>query len=135
MWPKGRFSCIAGFLEPSESIEETAYREVLEEAGVPVGRITYHSSQPWPFPSQLMVGCHAQAMTEDVRPIDSELEEVKWFTKEEIRVALANHDLSQLSETSLSSHPQLTDLTLAPAQSLAHQLIKSWVDGQAGVFS
>ena len=73
------FSALAGFMDQGESIEEAVRREVAEEAGVQVGAVRYHSSQPWPFPSSLMIGCHADALTTDLRPDDIEMKEVRWF--------------------------------------------------------
>lgn len=82
-WPPLRYSCIAGFLETGESLEEAASREVLEEAGVSVKDIKYHSSQPWPFPSQLMLGCHATATTTEINTStrDKELEGIFYLPK------------------------------------------------------
>ena len=89
MWPKGRFSALAGFMEPGESIEETVAREVFEEAGVRVRGVTYVASQPWPFPSQLMIGCHAHADSADLTIDANEIEEARWFTRDEVAEAMA----------------------------------------------
>ena len=75
------FSALAGFMDQGESIEEAVRREVLEEAGIRVGAVRYHSSQPWPFPSSLMIGCHADALTTDLRPDDVEMLSVQWFER------------------------------------------------------
>jgi NAD+ diphosphatase len=83
-WPAGVYSTIAGFVEAGESLEDAVRREVAEETGVRVGRIAYHSSQPWPFPSSLMIGFTGEADTEEIRLTDSELEDARWFTREEI---------------------------------------------------
>ncbi len=83
-WPAGRYSTIAGFVEPGESLEDAVAREVLEETGVAVHESTYHSSQPWPFPSSLMIGFTATASAEAVAKPDEELEDVRWFTREDI---------------------------------------------------
>jgi NAD+ diphosphatase len=83
-WPEGRFSTIAGFVEPGESLEDAVRREVYEETNVRVGSIAYHSSQPWPFPSSLMLGFVAEAMTTDIELLDGELEEARWFTRDEL---------------------------------------------------
>ena len=80
-WPAGRYSTIAGFVEPGESLEDAVAREVLEETGVDGARIEYHSSQPWPFPSSLMIGFTARAAAESVPRADEELEDVRWFTR------------------------------------------------------
>jgi NAD+ diphosphatase len=83
-WPPNTYSTIAGFVEPGESLEDAVRREVAEETGVRVGRATYHSSQPWPFPSSIMLGFTAEAVTEEIELTDSELEDARWFTREEI---------------------------------------------------
>jgi NAD+ diphosphatase len=83
-WPKGRFSTIAGFVEPGESLEDAVAREVLEETGVKVRSVDYHSSQPWPFPSSIMVGFLAEAATDPEIRVTGELDEARWFTREEV---------------------------------------------------
>ena len=75
----GTYSALAGFMDQGESIEEAVRREVKEEAGIEVGQVRYHSSQPWPFPSSLMIGCHARALTTDIRIDDEEMTDVRWF--------------------------------------------------------
>jgi NAD+ diphosphatase len=80
-WPVGRYSTIAGFVEPGESLEDAVAREVLEETGIEVEDIKYHSSQPWPFPSSLMLGFTAHAVTTDIQLRDHELEDARWFTR------------------------------------------------------
>ena len=84
-WPEGRYSTIAGFVEPGESLEDSVRREVYEETNVHVGRVRYHSSQPWPFPSSLMLGFFAEATSSDVVLNDRELEDAQWFTRKELR--------------------------------------------------
>lgn len=88
-WPKGMYSCLAGFIEPGESLEEAVRREVWEESGIQVGRVQYHSSQPWPFPSNLMIGTIGQALPGSKIDLgnDPELEDARWFSREEIRDA------------------------------------------------
>jgi NAD+ diphosphatase len=83
-WPAGQYSTLAGFVEPGESLEDAVAREVREEAGVAVGEIEYHSSQPWPFPSSLMLGFTAVAASEGIRVDGMELEDARWFTREEL---------------------------------------------------
>lgn len=84
-WPAGRYSTIAGFVEPGESLEDAVRREVFEETNVRVSRIRYHSSQPWPFPSSLMLGFVAEAASTDILLNDAELEDARWFSREELR--------------------------------------------------
>ena len=84
-WPEGRYSTIAGFVEPGESLEDAVCREVLEETNVAVGDVRYHSSQPWPFPSSLMLGFTAHAESSEIELNDGELEDAQWFTRKELR--------------------------------------------------
>ena len=84
----GMYSALAGFLEPGETIEAAVRREVMEEAGVSVGRVTYMASQPWPFPATLMIGCLAEALTEEVIVDYTELEDARWFTRAEVQEML-----------------------------------------------
>lgn len=88
-WPEGRFSALAGFVEPGESIEEAVAREVLEESGVRVRDVSYVASQPWPFPSQLMIGCHAWADDDAVTMDTTEMAEIAWFTRAEVEAVFA----------------------------------------------
>jgi NAD+ diphosphatase len=109
-WPAGRYSTIAGFVEPGESLEDAVAREVLEETGVEVDRIDYHSSQPWPFPSSLMLGFTAHALTKDVHLRDHELEDARWFTRADI----------------VKGEP-----LLPPPLSISFRLIEHWFDAAA----
>ena len=84
-WPEGRYSTIAGFVEPGESLEDAVRRETYEETNIHVGKVTYHSSQPWPFPSSLMLGFMAEAESSDIVLNDAELEDAQWFTRKELR--------------------------------------------------
>lgn len=108
-WPKGRYSVIAGFVEPSESVEDAVKREVYEESGVHVDRIYYHSSQPWPFPSSLMLGYMAEATTTEIDLVDEELEHAHWFS---------HADIARMVEED--------ELRLPPPVSISHNLIKTW---------
>src|SRR6185369_10366272 len=84
-WPAGMFSALAGFLEPGESIEEACARELREEAGLRATAVRYHSAQPWPYPSSLMIGLIAEVEDDQARPDYTELSEVRWFTRPEAR--------------------------------------------------
>ncbi len=88
-YPPGRYSALAGFLEPGESIEAAVARELHEEAGIKVADVSYTASQPWPFPSSLMIGCHARALGSDLVIDTTELDDARWFTRSEIEAALA----------------------------------------------
>ena len=83
-WREGMYSTLAGFVEPGESLEQAVAREVREESGIDVVDVTYHSSQPWPFPSSLMLGFRARAITREIRRADDELEDVQWFTRDQV---------------------------------------------------
>ena len=84
-WPEGRYSTIAGFAEPGESLEDAVRREVYEETNIRVGEVRYHSSQPWPFPSSLMIGFLAYATSSEIALNDAELEDARWFTRDDLR--------------------------------------------------
>jgi len=87
-YPPGRYSALAGFLEPGESIEAAVARELHEEAGIRVTDVAYVASQPWPFPSSLMIGCHARAVGDELAIDRTELDDARWFTREEVAAAL-----------------------------------------------
>lgn len=87
-FPEGMYSCLAGFVEPGETLENAVRRETEEEAGVRIGRVAYHASQPWPFPHTLMIGCYCEALTQSI-VIDDELEDARWFSRAEIGAMLA----------------------------------------------
>ncbi len=112
----GWYSALAGFMDQGESIEEAVRREVGEEAGIEVGAVRYHSSQPWPFPSSLMIGCHADALTTAINRDDEEMADVRWFDRETVRLALAGQ------------HPELR---VPGPIAIAHHLIKAWALGDA----
>ena len=112
-WPEGRFSALAGFVEPGESIEEAVAREVLEESGVRVRDVTYVASQPWPFPSQLMIGCHSYADDDALTIDETEMAEVRWFTRNEVEAALAGD----------ADAPFLAP----PPHAIAHHLLRWWI--------
>ena len=112
---KGFYSCLAGFIDQGESIEEAVKREVKEESGLLVDDIVYHSSQPWPFPSSLIIGCHARAITEEIIFDKEEMSDVKWFSKTEVELAI---------------NEQSSKINVPGSVAIAHHLIKSWVNGE-----
>ncbi|ORX57493.1 hypothetical protein DM01DRAFT_1319423 [Hesseltinella vesiculosa] len=114
-WPKRMFSCIAGFVEAGESIEEAVRREALEEAGIVVTHVAYHSTQPWPFPNSLMIGCIATAATTEVRLEDKELESARWFSRSDVIAAIKGNGV----------------FTLPGKYAVAYQLIRSWAIDKA----
>ena len=118
MWPKGRFSALAGFMEPGESVEETVAREVFEEAGVRVRDVSYVASQPWPFPSQLMIGCHAHADSADLIIDANEIEEARWFTRAEIAETMAAGARGEDGAAFIAP----------PPHAVAHHLLKWWLE-------
>lgn len=103
-WPKGRYSSIAGFVEPGESLETAVSREVWEETGITIRALHYHSSQPWPFPQSLMIGFTAEAASETVTLNDAELEDARWFTRQSLRQGLEDGRLGLPSPYSISFH-------------------------------
>ena len=115
-----RYSCLAGYMEPGESIEEAVRREVLEESGVRVGRVRYLASQPWPFPSTLMIGLLAEAISEEIRIDPEELAEARWFERNEVRAMV---------ERSRSDDPIPGVATLPPPLAIGHQLARRWALG------
>ena len=128
-YPKDWFSTLAGFLEPGESIEEAVRREVWEEAGVKVGRVVIHSSQPWPYPSSLMIGAIAQAAPggEKIVLKDKELESAKWFGMDEVKRALIM-TTGTLDGKAPEGYKE-GDLRLPPQQAIANRLINAVAEG------
>lgn len=126
MFPKGMYSCLAGFMEPGESIEDAVRREVKEESGIAVGRVQYHSSQPWPMPSQIMIGCHAWATSTKITIDQQELEEAKWFSRQEVFEAVTQGHKGFTERGG-------TGLFVPPRQAIAHQLIKAWATTSANL--
>ncbi|WP_049576999.1 NAD(+) diphosphatase [Streptomyces sp. SBT349] len=102
-WPKGRFSTLAGFVEPGESIEQAVIREVAEEAGIVVDEVEYIASQPWPFPSSLMLGFVAHAAWSEPRVDGEEIEEARWFSREDLRAAMESGEVLAPSGVSIAA--------------------------------
>lgn len=112
-WPPGMFSALAGFLEPGESIEEACARELAEEAGLRTRQVRYHSTQPWPYPSSLMIGLIAEVEDDEGTPDQTELSEVRWFTRAEAKLLIKG---------------EIEGTFCPPPLAIAHQLIKAWAD-------
>lgn len=108
------YSALAGFIDQGESIEEAVAREIMEEAGIQVANVRYHSSQPWPFPFSLMIGCHADAATTEIAMDDEEMSDVQWFDRSEVLLALEGKN---------------ENLTVPAPIAIAHHLIKAWANG------
>jgi NAD+ diphosphatase len=111
-WPAGRFSTVAGFVEPGETLEEAVAREVKEETGIVCDEVTYHSSQPWPFPSSIMLGFHATASTDEITVDTTELDDARWFTRAEMVDGLLSGGF-----------------LLPRSLSISFRLIEDWFDG------
>ena len=114
-WPEGRFSALAGFVEPGETIEEAVAREVFEESGVCVRDVEYVASQPWPFPSQLMIACHSYADDDKLVIDDTEMAEINWYTRDEVASALKGEG----------------PFVAPPPHAIAHNLMKWWLEKAA----
>lgn len=112
------YSALAGFVDQGESLEEAVRREVWEEAGLRVGHVQYHSSQPWPFPSSLMIGCHGIAASHEINIDQNEMADVAWFSREEALSAV---------------HGNNPDLSVPGAMAIAHHLIRTWATGEVTV--
>jgi NAD+ diphosphatase len=115
LFPAGMFSALAGFVEPGETIEEAVRRELMEEASVKVDEVTYYATQPWPFPSSLMIGCFAKAISREVKPDENEIAEVRWVER-----AVARE---------LIEGKQVDGLRVPPPLAIAHHLIRTWALG------
>lgn len=111
-WPENLFSALAGFMEPGETIEEAVARETMEEAGIAINSVQYHSTQPWPFPSSLMIGCLAEAENNKITVDEKELAEARWFSVADIKDAFNG----------------TAEFDIPPSLAIAHHLIKAFVE-------
>lgn len=109
----GMYSCLAGFIEPGETIERAVRREILEESGIRIGRVVYHASQPWPFPYSLMIGCFGEALSHEIDRDRAELEDCRWFTRAEVREIIAGRG---------------NGVVVPPAGAIASHLIRAWAE-------
>jgi len=118
-WPKGMYSCLAGFVEPGETIEEAVRREIREEAGIACGEVAYLASQPWPFPSSLMIGCFVRAQTREIVVDGDELEDARWFARDDVMAMFDRR------------HPE--GLSAPMPMAIAHHILRVWAEGEGGV--
>lgn len=117
-FPERSYSALAGFIEPGESIEEAVSREISEEAGVTVSDVTYVASQPWPFPSQLMIGCHGIANSRELTIDYTEIEDARWFSRPEVEEAIARGREAE-------------SFVPPPPQAIAYTLLQWWLEERA----
>jgi len=115
-FPPGMYSCLAGFIEPGETVEDAVRRETFEEAGIRLGRVAYHASQPWPFPYSLMIGCFGEALSEEIVADKTELEDVRWFSRAEVAEILEGRS------------PE--GIKTPPRAAIANLLIRTWVESR-----
>jgi NAD+ diphosphatase len=118
--PGNRFSCLAGYMEPGETLEECVRREVHEESGIRVGRVKYLACQPWPFPSTLMIGCLCEGLSEDIAVDPEELAEARWFSRGELRAMV---------ERAATGPDGPTQVSVPGPVAIAHQIIRRWSFG------
>lgn len=114
-FPEGWYSTLAGFVEPGETMEDAMRRETFEESGIKVGRVSYHASQPWPFPHSLMLGLYGEAISDDINMDATELEDCRWFTREDVKLMLREE------------HPD--GFICPPNRAISSALIMHWANG------
>ncbi len=119
-FPEGVYSSLAGFVEAGETIETAVRRETFEESNIQVGEVRYHATQPWPFPHTLMIGCYGEALDSEITKDDGELEDCRWFSREELRLIIAGE--GPMNE---DGSPQIM---IPPKLAIAHCLIADWVE-------
>ena len=115
-FPGNFYSALAGFMEPGETIEEAVRRELMEEVNLRVGKVRYHATQPWPFPSSLMIGCLAEAENRDFKPDGEEISDARWLDRETAKKLIAGE--------------RQADISVPPAVAIAHHLIKAFAEGE-----
>ncbi|KXN72731.1 hypothetical protein CONCODRAFT_4466 [Conidiobolus coronatus NRRL 28638] len=132
----GMYSCLAGFIEPGESLEEAVQREAFEESGIKVKDVFYSTSQPWPFPNNLMLGCYATAINKNIKIDEKELSDANWFTKAQIQECLKTNsenwkNIGKLMKTAdgSSQMPEF-DLLIPDKYAIAHNLISNWANSK-----
>lgn len=129
-YPKGMYSCIAGFLDAGEALEDCVKREVAEEVGLEIQSVSYKSSQHWPFPAgSVMIGCHAQVMGDSPTPdpCKEELEDARWFSRGEVEEAVTRIDSNPRLRVGRNNNPE--EVFIAPRGAVAYSLITSWLRG------
>lgn len=121
-FPAGLYSCLAGFMEHGEGVEDSVRREVEEESGVEVGVVRFFGSQPWPFPYSLMLGCVAQAVTDHITVDEKEIQDAKWFTREQVREMVGRGERREAG------------LSVPPSMAIAGQMIAAFAEGDPITF-
>ena len=116
----GMYSALAGFVEPGETIESAVRRETFEESGIRVGKVTYHATQPWPFPHTLMIGCYGEALDAEIVKDELELDDCRWFSRTEV-LAILDGDVDKDDE----GNPLFT---MPPPMAIANRLISDWAN-------
>jgi NAD+ diphosphatase len=113
-FPAGWYSTLAGFVESGETIEDAVRRETFEESGIEIQRVQYYASQPWPFPHSLMIGVHCEAINDDIRIDDNELEDCRWFSRDEVKL--------------MSRDEHSDGIKCPPSRAIASTLIQAWLN-------